>query len=98
MICAVATVMPGLIGIVIALVAREGIATFVVMVRSVVSRLTRWRADMVRDRRNRRIGDIQRDLRPDQGGEVLSEFMLEVVWPLATFVVLMTLVILVVYL
>jgi len=56
------------------------------------------RTDMVRDRRNRRIGDIQRDLRPDQGGEVLSEFMLEVVWPLATFVVLMALVILVVFL
>ena len=53
---------------------------------------------MVRDRRNRRIGDIQRDLRPDQGGEVLSEFMLEVVWPVATFVVLMALVILVVFL
>jgi hypothetical protein len=53
---------------------------------------------MVRDRRNRRIGDIQRDLRPDQGGEVLSEFMLEFVWPLATFVVLMALLILVVYL
>jgi len=56
------------------------------------------RTDMVRDRRNRRIGDIQRDLRPDQGGEVLSEFMLEVVWPVATFVVLMALVILVVFL
>ena len=54
--------------------------------------------NMVRDRRNRRIGDIQRDLRPDQGGEVLSEFMLEFVWPLATFVVLMALLILVVYL
>ena len=51
-----------------------------------------------RDRRNRRIGDIQRDLRPDQGGEVLSEFMLEFVWPLATFVVLMALLILVVFL
>jgi len=48
--------------------------------------------------RNRRIGDIQRDLRPDQGGEVLSEFMLEFVWPVATFVVLMALVILVVFL
>jgi hypothetical protein len=48
--------------------------------------------------RNRRIGDIQRDLRPDQGGDILSEFMLEFVWPLATFVVLMALLILVVYL
>ena len=28
------------------------------------------RTDMVRDRRNRRIRDIQRDLRPDQGGDV----------------------------
>ena len=55
--------------------------------------LLSMRIDMVRDRRNRRIRDIQRDLRPDQGGEVLSEFMLEVVWPLATFVVLMALVI-----
>ena len=54
--------------------------------------------NMVRDRRNRRIGDIQRDLRPDQGGEVLSEFMLEFVWPMATFVVLMALLILVVFL
>lgn len=53
--------------------------------------------NMVRDRRNRRIGDIQRDLRPDQGGEVLSEFMLEFVWPMATFVVLMALLILVVF-
>lgn len=34
--------------------------------------------------RNRRIRDIQRDIRPDQGGDILSEFMLEVVWPLAT--------------
>jgi hypothetical protein len=48
--------------------------------------------------RNRRIGDIQRDLRPDQGGDILSEFMLEFVWPLATFVVLMALLILVVFL
>ena len=55
------------------------------------------RTDMVSGR-NRRIRDIQRDLRPDQGGEVLSEFMLEFVWPLATFVVLMALVILVVFL
>lgn len=60
--------------------------------------LLSMRIDMVRDRRNRRIGDIQRDLRPDQGGEVLSEFMLEFVWPLATFVVLMALLILVVFL
>ena len=55
------------------------------------------RTDMVSGR-NRRIRDIQRDLRPDQGGDVLSEFMLEFVWPLATFVVLMGLLILVIFL
>lgn len=56
------------------------------------------RTDMVRDRRNRRIGDIQRDLRPDQGGEVLSEFMLEVVWPCATFILFLFLCFLVMFL
>lgn len=34
--------------------------------------------------RNRRIRETQRLTRPDQGGDILSEFMLEVVWPLAT--------------
>jgi len=48
--------------------------------------------------RNRRIRETERLLRPDQGGDILSEFMLEVVWPLATFVVLMALVVLVVFL
>jgi hypothetical protein len=48
--------------------------------------------------RNRRIRDIQRDLRPDQGGDILSEFFLEVVWPIATFIVFLFLCFLVMFL
>jgi hypothetical protein len=40
--------------------------------------------------------DIQRYLRPDQGGDILSEFALEVVFPLTVFVVLASLALLVV--
>jgi hypothetical protein len=35
--------------------------------------------------------DIQRYLRPDQGGDILSEFALEVAFPLTVFVVLASL-------
>lgn len=55
------------------------------------------RTDMVSGR-NRRIRDIQRDLRPDQGGDILSEFFLEVVWPIATFIVFLFLCFLVMFL
>lgn len=55
------------------------------------------RIDMVSGR-NRRLRDIQRDLRPDQGGDILSEFFLEVVWPLATFIVFLLLCFLVMFL
>lgn len=48
--------------------------------------------------RNRRIRDIQRDTRPDQGGDILSEFFLEVVWPIATFIVFLFLCFLVMFL
>ena len=48
--------------------------------------------------RNRRIRETERLLRPDQGGEFLSEFTTEVVLPLATFLVFMFLTILVIFL
>jgi len=38
----------------------------------------------MRNDRYRRIRETQRLTRPDQGGDILSEFMLEVVWPFAT--------------
>lgn len=53
---------------------------------------------MVSGGRNRRIRDIQRDTRPDQGGDILSEFFLEVVWPIATFIVFLFLCFLVMFL
>lgn len=56
------------------------------------------RTDMVSGGRNRRIRDIQRDTRPDQGGDILSEFFLEVVWPIATFIVFLFLCFLVMFL
>jgi len=48
--------------------------------------------------RSRRIREIERLTRPDQGGDILSEFMLEVVWPLATFIVFLILAFLVTFL
>ncbi len=48
--------------------------------------------------RNRRIRETQLLTRPDQGGDILSEFMLEVVWPLATFIVFLVLCFLVMFL
>lgn len=41
--------------------------------------------------RNRRLRDIQRDIRPDQGGEVLSEFFFEVVFPTAVLLLFLVL-------
>lgn len=48
--------------------------------------------------RNRRIRENERLTRPDQGGDILSEFMLEVVWPLATLILFLFLGFLVMFL
>lgn len=55
------------------------------------------RIDMVSGR-NRRIRDIQRDLRPDQGGDILSEFFFEVVVPTAALLLFLVLGLLVMFL
>lgn len=48
--------------------------------------------------RNRRLRDIQRDLRPDQGGDILSEFFLEVVFPTGALLLFLVLGFLVLFL
>jgi len=48
--------------------------------------------------RNRRLRDIQRDLRPDQGGDILSEFFFEVVFPTGALLLFLVLGFLVLFL
>ena len=56
------------------------------------------RTDMVSGGRNRRIRDSQRDTRPDQGGDVLSEFFLEIVFPTGALLLFLVLGLLVMFL
>ncbi|NBO62004.1 MAG: hypothetical protein EBU82_13770 [Flavobacteriia bacterium] len=56
------------------------------------------RTDMVSGGRNRRIRDIQRDIRPDQGGDIFSEFFLEIVFPTGALLLFLVLGLLVMFL